>query len=256
MRGEKSQTSHSISGSATADRITDDTKFRFRASHWEEVVKYDYEDYKVEETSYRSEVTGLWAKSVNEHWSFGSWISFYRSSYGNIDGEYSAMPAVEYNFFPYSESTRHQLRLLYRLGYSAVQYADSTIYDKTGQQLFSEALTASFEMNEPWGYGRFSLEGRHYFHDLEMRRLTFDGRLSIRLFKGLSLDIRGRYSATQDQLALRKDDASLEELLLQRKELASNYHYELSFGIGYRFGSIFSNVVNPRFGSSNRTPIH
>lgn len=256
IRGESSKTSKAFSGSVNADRITDTYKFRFNLNHWEESTKYDYEDYNHTDRSHRAEMTTLFAKSLNDHWSLGGWLSFYRSSFQNMDMEINPMPAVEYNVFPYSQSTRRQLRILYRIGYAYTNYNEPTIFDKTEEHLAAEALRLSFEINEPWGYGRFSLEGRHYFHDLEKRRLTFDGRVSFRLAKGLSFDVRGRYSATQDQLALAKDDASLEELLLQRKELASDYRYDISFGVGYRFGSIFSNIVNPRFGGSNRTPSH
>ncbi|CAN5874922.1 hypothetical protein BH18ACI5_BH18ACI5_26540 [soil metagenome] len=39
-----------------------------------------------------------------------------------------------------------------------------------------------------------------------------------------------------------------EEILLRLRELQSGYEYEISFGISYSFGSIFSSIVNPRFG--------
>jgi hypothetical protein len=53
-----------------------------------------------------------------------------------------------------------------------------------------------------------------------------------------------------DQLALRKGDLSQEDVLLHRKQLSTQYDYFGSIGLRYTFGSIFSNVVNPRFGSS------
>jgi len=46
-----------------------------------------------------------------------------------------------------------------------------------------------------------------------------------------------------------KGGASFEEILLQRRELATSYSYFASVGLSYSFGSIFSNVVNPRFGN-------
>jgi hypothetical protein len=42
---------------------------------------------------------------------------------------------------------------------------------------------------------------------------------------------------------------SLEEVLLQRRQLETGYSYFFSVGLSYTFGSIFTNVVNPRFGS-------
>jgi hypothetical protein len=55
-----------------------------------------------------------------------------------------------------------------------------------------------------------------------------------------------------DQLALVKGGATREEILLKRKELASTYTYFTYFGLSYTFGSIYNNVVNPRFGNRSR----
>jgi len=51
-------------------------------------------------------------------------------------------------------------------------------------------------------------------------------------------------------LSLPKGGASLEEVLLRRKMLETSYTYYFSIGLSYTFGSIYSNVVNPRFGGS------
>ncbi len=49
-------------------------------------------------------------------------------------------------------------------------------------------------------------------------------------------------------MAQPKEDASFEDILLRLKQLQTNYSYSLSLGLSYSFGSIYSNVVNPRFG--------
>lgn len=51
-----------------------------------------------------------------------------------------------------------------------------------------------------------------------------------------------------DQLSLPKGTATLEQVLLRRTMLETNYSYYFSIGLSYAFGSIYSNVVNPRFG--------
>jgi hypothetical protein len=51
-----------------------------------------------------------------------------------------------------------------------------------------------------------------------------------------------------DQIGLRKEGSSLEDVLLQQKQLATQYYYYISAGLTYTFGSIYNNVVNPRFG--------
>ena len=69
----------------------------------------------------------------------------------------------------------------------------------------------------------------------------------MRLFKGFSVSLDGEVSRRQDQLSLRRGQASSEEILIRQRELATDYSYEIRFGINYSFGSIFNNVVNPRF---------
>jgi len=46
-----------------------------------------------------------------------------------------------------------------------------------------------------------------------------------------------------------RSGATLEEVLLRRTQLATSYSYYGSIGFSYTFGSIYSSVVNPRFGS-------
>lgn len=63
------------------------------------------------------------------------------------------------------------------------------------------------------------------------------------------MNLYGNYSIIHDQLGLTKGAVSAEEVLLQRKELETQYSYYVSFGGSYTFGSIYNNVVNPRFGN-------
>jgi hypothetical protein len=60
----------------------------------------------------------------------------------------------------------------------------------------------------------------------------------------------GSGSRVPDRLKVAKGTASLEEVLLRRRQLATTYDYSFSVGLSFTFGSVFSNVVNPRFGST------
>jgi hypothetical protein len=80
---------------------------------------------------------------------------------------------------------------------------------------------------------------------------VINGSLSIRLVKGLNLTLRGNYQQIRDQLNLPLGDYTLDEILLTRKELQTDYEYSFSVGIRFTFGSVYSNVVNPRFGIPN-----
>ena len=140
------------------------------------------------------------------------------------------------------------MRFLYKVGYEFLKYREETIYDKIKENLLGQSLSATLEIKEPWGTLESSLEGSHYFHDFKYNRLEFSTELAFRIFKGLDLEIDGRYERIRDQLALPKGDRTLEEILLRRKELATDYNLSLSVSLSYTFGSIYSNVVNPRFG--------
>ena len=39
-------------------------------------------------------------------------------------------------------------------------------------------------------------------------------------------------------------------MLLQRRQLETSYRYFASAGLSYTFGSIYNNIVNPRFGGN------
>lgn len=62
------------------------------------------------------------------------------------------------------------------------------------------------------------------------------------------MTVRGRFERIHDQLSLPSGGASLDEVLLRIKELETSYDYSFSLGFRYTFGSVYSNVVNPRFG--------
>lgn len=252
FRGESSQKSNSIDLNVSANKVTPTLKIRMGLSGEFDHESYDYEDETIISEQDEKEFTGMVVKSLGEHWSVGGWVEAEASTYGNIDAHFTLAPAVEYNFFPYSESTRRQLRILYRLGWNRINYIEETIFDKLKETLYKESLTVTLESREPWGSISTSLEGAHYFHDFSKFRVELRGNIDIRIFKGLSLDIRGRYDLIRDQLSLPKEGASLDEVLLERKELATNFDYSFRVGLRYTFGSVFSNVVNPRFGNGGR----
>ncbi|MGD8534278.1 MAG: hypothetical protein PVF66_00410 [Candidatus Aminicenantes bacterium] len=248
LSGEEQRKSTELSANFSANRITLASKLRMGLDIDYEKDRYDVDGETITSISESRDFDALYVKSISEHWSIGGWVSLSSSTYRNIDFSYTIHPAIEYNFFPYSQSTRRQLRALYKIGFGSYRYREETLYGKTSENLWNESLSVTLELNEPWGTAEFSMEGSHYFHDLNKKRLVISGELSLRIYKGLSLDLEGRYSAVHDQLSLPLGEATLEEILLRRRELASAYRSSIEIGLSYRFGSVFSNVVNPRFG--------
>jgi hypothetical protein len=87
-------------------------------------------------------------------------------------------------------------------------------------------------------------------HDWSKNNLSLNGFLDLRITKGLSVNFGGNASLIHDQLGLVKGGATPEEVILRRKEQATQFQYFAHFGFSFTFGSIYNNVVNPRFGDS------
>ncbi len=248
MEEEASQSESSFRGNISINRITPEWKLRLGFSGEVETDRFVVDDEEIKSSSDEKNFTGIIVKSLGKNWSVGGWFEANSSAYDNRRLELIFAPAVEFNVYPYSESTRRQLRFLYRLGYISVKYREETIYDKIYEDLLGQSFSATLEVKEPWGNVTTSLEGSHFFHDFSKNRVQLWGHISFRIFKGLSMNLHGRFERIRDQLSLAKGEASLDEILLQRKELATDYEYSISTGLSYTFGSVFSNVVNPRFG--------
>ena len=157
------------------------------------------------------------------------------------------MPAIEWNLYPYQAAPRRQFTVAYRVGASHIQYRDSTIYNETEQLLPEQILNVGYRVIQPWGDVDVGIDASQYLHDLSRYSAQFSGAVDVRITQGLSIEIGGSFEFIRDQLNLRKGDADLEEVLLRRTQLETDYQAGLSFGFRYRFGSIFNNVVNPRF---------
>lgn len=250
FNGQESSKSFSVNNSLSADRITPDWKISFGLSTDYNENRYSFGDYSAKIVRRSHDFNSLIVKSLGAHWSAGFFGSVESSIYSNEKVGFNVAPALEYDLFPYSESTRREFRFLYRLGYANIRYEEETIFDKLNDQLFMESLTATFVVKEKWGSVSTSLRGSHYFHDFSKNHLGLNSNLNLRLFQGFSINLFGSVSLVNDQLGLRKSDYSTEDILLNRKELSTSYSYFAMIGLNYQFGSIFSNVVNPRFGSS------
>ena len=125
------------------------------------------------------------------------------------------------------------------------------MFGKYADNLFKNDLTVTVDIKQPWGTISTSIEGSHYFNDFKKNRLQVFGQLSLSLFEGMSVNLFGSVSMIHDQLSLPMGGATPDEILLRQKELATQYSYFASIGLSYTFGSIYNNIVNPRFGSQS-----
>ncbi len=246
--GQSTKSSSSFDTNLSANKVTPDIKIRLGLSADFDRRRYEYEEETIISNSDKKNFSAMVVKSIGDHWSVGGWAEVESSTYSNLDAMYSFAPALEFSFFTYEQSTRKQVRLLYRIGLNHANYTEATIFDKMKETLFKETLMFIMDFRQPWGNISGSLTGSHYFHDFSKNRFVINGSVSVRLIKGLSLTLRGSYEQIHDQLNLPLGDYTIDEVLLTRKELQTEYKYSMSVGIRFTFGSVYSNVVNPRFG--------
>ncbi len=194
-------------------------------------------------------IENLFVKSLGDHWSAGLIWEMNSSTSENYDFNTLIMPSIEYDLFPYAEATHRQLRFLYSIGYQYSNYADTTIYNKTSENLFGHQLRVAYQIQKKWGSIYFSLRGLNYFHDFSKNMVAADLFARIRIFKGLSLTLNLEAARINDQLSLRKGELTEAERLLRLREQATGYQVETGIGLSYTFGSIYNNIVNPRFGN-------
>jgi hypothetical protein len=189
----------------------------------------------------------LLVKSLGDHWSAGLKWNLGSSTRENYSFRSNIFPSIEYDIFPYSEATHRQLRILYGAGYQINNYIDTTIFGKIQENLAIQMLNIAFQVQKKWGSVNLALNGSNYFNDFSKNRLELFSSVNIRIFKGLSVRINGGVAHINDQLNLKQGDISESERLLQLRELATKYRVEGGIEITYTFGSIYNNIVNPRF---------
>ncbi len=248
FNGEKLIKSTSIYSYVSANKVTPEWKIELYANKSYNENKFKIENETIKSITHSQYFSNQIVKSLGEHWSVGENIDIYSSSYYNLKFQYSIYPAIEYNLFPYSESTRKQLRFLYRIGYVYCYYNDTTIFNKTKEGLYGNKLTIAFEIKEKWGSISTSLYCFNYLHDFSKNSLSLYTSLILKIIKGLSFSISGNISLVHNQLYLPKSGATEEDILLKQRQLATQYQYLGNIGITYTFGAIYNNVVNPRFG--------
>jgi hypothetical protein len=249
---EESRKEFSFENSFSINKITPDWKIEIDFDHELRRTKYLYEDSTHVKDKTEIQLENLVVKSLGEHWSTGARIDLLTSSFSNIKFQSNILPSVEYNLFPYSESTHHQLRFLYGIGASLNQYNDTTVYRKIEENLGYHQLQIAYQIQEKWGSINLSIEGSNYLHDFTKNRIELDGSISVRIVKGLSFSIRGSIARIRDQLSLVGEELSEADILLQLQEMESAYNVDGGLSLTYTFGSIFNNVVNPRFGNGRR----
>ncbi len=249
MYGEQSSSDRSYSYNASANRTTE--RWKLRLSGYRSVSKSSFD--LSETTTIKSRFSdwsaeGLAVKSLGPRWSLGVTSSLVGSTYSNARRIARVDPGIEFDLFPYSESSRRSLTFVYAVGAARYDYLRETIFSKLEETVWQHSLRSSLGLRQSWGSAGASLQFTQQLSSPDRTRLGLNANMSIRLLKSLTLSTSGSYSRIRDQFTLEKGEATDEEVLLRQRQLATGYRYSFSIGFGYAFGALSNASVNPRFG--------
>jgi hypothetical protein len=241
----------SYNGNVSASRTTEAWKINVSASRNE-----SRSDFVVDpETTIVSrqsswDVSSLVVKSAGPRFSLGGRAAGSHSSFSNEDRTLLVMPGVEFDVFPYSESSQRTLTFQYTIGPTNYRYVEETIYGKLSETVPKQSFDVSLGLRQPWGSVSASANFTQHLNHTDRYHIGVFGSADVRLYKGFSFNIFVDYSKIADQISLPKSLLTTDEILLQTRQRPTNHSYDFNIGISYRFGSIFNNTVNPRFGGS------
>lgn len=248
MSHESNQSNFNSRWGFYADRVTEAWKTRLRPYFNYSFVHIEEEDGEsVTSHNHRHGFDSYAIRSITDHWSLGLFGDYITRNDRNLNHRVRVNPGVEYSVFPYEEATRRSITFTYQLGITEVDYYEETIFFQTAEQLINHQLSASVSYEQPWGDVNIGLTGSHYFHDIEHYRAQFYANASVRVTEGLSLNFWGNFEMIQDQLSLPRGDTTVEDVLLDQRELATDFSVSGSISLSYTFGSDFADVVNTRF---------
>ena len=245
--GEASRTQRFVEGEFSANRTTEQWKIRLSTDNEYSDRTDELSSGEFKSVMRENDVEGQVVKSLGEHWGASVSGEVNSSTFVNLDLGLEAMAGVELNVFPYSESSRRILTFAYEAGVASFDYSELTIFDTIAETLPVHNVTSTFGVNQPWGDSSIQLEYTALLNDLSRYGLSVEGELSFRVVRGLDFFVSGSTELVRNQLFLPQVGLSDEEILLQLQDLATDSRYSFSFGLSYTFGSIFNNVVNPRF---------
>ncbi len=245
------------SANFSANRTTEALKIRVSGGLSERTSEFDVGDEIIKSGTTSENVNLSVVKSIGTNWAVGGTSFVSGSSFQNAKLQMEIGPAIEYDIFPYSQSTRKFLTIKYDIKIARRHYEELTIFALDKETLLRHSLTVSLSLTQKWGSVSVSSDINHMLTNFE-RSLTDSYNLGIfgsanfRLFRGLSLRGFVSYNRIRDQIDLPSSEATKDEILLRSVQLPTGYSYFANFGLTYRFGSIFNNVVNPRMGGGLR----
>jgi hypothetical protein len=245
--GDDNYQSRGADWSWRANRVTESLKLTLSARGDYKRSRYKLSDSTILIGHTRSwSAQGLAVQSLGSHFSLGFLSEAGSSIFENTKQYVRAGPVLEYDIYPYREATQRQIMVRYSVGARANRYVDTTIYGKLAESRPHHELSITPNIIRPWGDIFGSTVWSQYLDETSRRRLTTNLGVNFRITAGLNLSFYGQYSYIRDQLSISGKDLTDQERLLRLRQLQSGSSFFTALGLSYTFGSVFSNVVNPR----------
>lgn len=245
--GESESRRASVSSSVSARRITENLKVSIAGSGSYRETRYTFSDGSESFFALRNYSSSVRVvKSYGQHWSAGLSGGLGSSDFTNQKLSANGLVSAEYNFFPWSQATRQQLVAIYAIGAQHYRYKQETIYFQTEETRPQQQIVIAATSRQPWGsvdvQGTFS----QYLHDPSKNNAGIFASVDLRLAKGFSLSFFGSASQVRDQLYIAAAGLTRDQILTQQRARATSYQYSGFVSLSYTFGSLLSNIVNPR----------
>jgi hypothetical protein len=232
----------------TARRITNKNKFILNLQHSTKYSSYTVETGKISIAVNKFNAIPLYVFAINNYWSIGGTGQYEMDEYKNIKNNYRIAPIIEYNIFPYTINAQKQLRIAYQMGWQHFGYSDTTINNRLKENRLYNRLAVITDITRNWGGIRSSVQANAFLDNWKQNRITFNSFVSLRVGKGLNFFVEGRFEIVNDQISLLKNPLSDNVYLLGGHQLPTKNYFVAEFGVLFTFGSLFSNIVNPRMG--------
>lgn len=237
-----------LTGSLTLRRITEASKLRLRFAYLRRFTGYRLEDgSRINGDVHGWEVRPIYARSLGTHWALGGTATVRANQFENLEGHVNGGPLVEFNVFPYTSNASEQLRFAYQAGAWANWYNEPNQEGAIRELRPYHALSIIADVNHAFGSVQWVGQINSFIDQPDHYRLSTGALLGLRLFEGLAINVEGQAALVRDQLSLRRRPVTDDELLLWTAQQATDYTFQVKFGISYTFGSVYNTIVNPRF---------
>jgi hypothetical protein len=245
LRTESRQTFANMDADVRVRRVTEKNAIRFG---WNQSVRYNSIEINDSTTVTNTIRNGVFfvrgVKALGPRLSAGLMTNAGFNEFNNTELFWRAAPVIEYNFFPWKQATSRQIAIAYGVGPRYFRWKEPTIFSRSSEWRMQQELVVGSDVRQSWGNVNASVRYASFIPDLKKWNLSLNGQTSLNLVKGLSFNLGGGASLIRDQIFLAAQGQTPEQILTQRRALASDFSIFMFTGLSYSFGSIYNDFFN------------